>query len=63
MVLSLFEYRTAVIFQALIPTLNAFSNLWWNKFVNMDMGICVADNAMSTISLMKQCLLFSFHTC
>ncbi len=29
----------------------------------MDRGICVSDNAMSTISLMRQCFLFSFHTC
>ncbi len=31
----------------------------------MDRGICVADNAKSTISSMRQCLLFSFsfHTC
>ncbi len=28
----------------------------------MDREICVADNAMSTTSLMRQCLLFSFHT-
>ncbi len=29
----------------------------------MDRGICVADNAMSTISSMRRYLLFSFHTC
>ncbi len=28
-----------------------------------DRGICAADNAIATISLMRQCLLFSFHTC
>jgi hypothetical protein len=55
-VLSPFDYRTAVIFQALIPTLNAFQTY-------MDMGICVADNAISTISSMRWCLLFSFHKC
>ncbi len=29
----------------------------------MNRGIRVADNAMLTISSMKRCLLFSFHTC
>jgi hypothetical protein len=31
----------------------------------MDRGICVADNAIATISLMKRCLrfLFSFQKC
>jgi hypothetical protein len=33
--------------------IECFSNLWWNKFVNMDRGICVANTAMSTISSMK----------
>jgi hypothetical protein len=35
------------------PNIECFSNLWWNKFVNMDRRICVANNAMSTISSMK----------
>ncbi len=45
--------------------IKCFSNLLWNKFVNMDRGICVADNAISTISSMRWCFLFSFsfHTC
>ncbi len=65
LVLSPFEYRTAVICQALIPTLNAFQIFLGNKFVNMDRGICVADNAIATISLMKRCLRFllSFQKC
>ncbi len=43
--------------------IECFSTLWCNKFVNMDRGICVANKAVSTISLMKQCLLFSFNIC
>jgi hypothetical protein len=53
LVLTPFECRTAVIFQALIPTLNASQNLWWNKFVNINRGICVASSAMSTVSSMN----------
>ncbi len=45
--------------------IECFSNLLWNEFVNMDRGICVADNAIATISSMKQSLriLFSFQKC
>jgi hypothetical protein len=43
------ECRTAVIFPALIPTLDAFQTSGGIKFVNMDRRICVANNAMSTI--------------
>ncbi len=35
----------------------------WNKFVNMDRGICVADNAMSAIWSTRLCFLFLCHTC
>ncbi len=45
--------------------IECFSNLLWNKFVNMDRGICVTDNAIATNSSMKQCLsfLFLFQKC
>jgi hypothetical protein len=33
--------------------IECFSNLWWNKFANIDRGICIANNPMSTISSMK----------
>jgi hypothetical protein len=50
LVLTPFECRTAVIFQALIPTLNASQASGGINFVNIDRGICVASNAMSIIS-------------
>ncbi len=56
LVLSPFEYRTAVIFQALIPTLNAFQT-WMGKSVLQSMQ-CQLPHWWS-----RRCLLFSFHTC
>jgi hypothetical protein len=43
--------------------IECFSNLWWNKFVNIDRGICIVSNAMSTISSINWLLHFSFNTC
>jgi hypothetical protein len=51
-IVSPFECRTADI-SSVDSNIECFSNLWWNKFVNMDRGICVTNNAMSTISSMK----------
>ncbi len=43
----------AVNISSVDSNIECFSNLWWNEFVKMDRGICVANTAMSTISLMK----------
>ena len=62
-IVSLFECRNCCNISSVDSNIECFSNLWWNKFVNMDRGICVANNAMSPMSSMNLCLLCWCNIC
>ncbi len=62
-IVSLFECRNCCNISSVDSNIECFSNLWWNKFVNMDRGICVANNAMSPMSSMNWWLLFWCNIC